>query len=62
MLADAAVKGSPIAGSPMPWLDPGRRKPYNIESCNACGGAAKVIAGVEAPAVIGKLARHLPDS
>ncbi len=34
----------------------------DIETCQACGGAVKIIASIEDPAVIGKILAHVGEA
>jgi hypothetical protein len=34
----------------------------DVETCQACGGAMKIIASIEDPAVIGKILAHLEQA
>ena len=46
----------------MTWAQRLRRVFHiDLETCTACGGAVRVIASVEDPAVIGKILAHLGE-
>ena len=43
----------------MSWNKCGRVFGIEIESCERCGGAVKIIASIEDPQVIGRILEHL---
>ena len=58
--AETAIEAAPARHVAMTWAQRLKRVfNIDIETCEHCGGAVKVIASIEDPAVIRKILEHL---